>query len=71
MKSNIQLTKKFVDTNSHIDTITENVSEIIVKQTEQICEMMIWEENLTIKYTKENTFLINNDNSKVIFDIKE
>ena len=54
-----------------IDTITENVCEIIVKQTEQICETMIWEENIIIGSTKENTFIINNDNHKEIINIKE
>ena len=70
--SNVQLIKKMVDTNLRIiDTITENICEIIDKQTEQICEMMIWEETMIIEDTKENMFIINNDNSTEIINIKK
>ena len=47
-----ELTKKIVDTNSHIDTITENICEITDKQTEQICETMLCEQTIiTVSYT--------------------
>ena len=65
------LTENVVDTNSHMDTIGENICAIIDKETEQVCETMIWEETIIIEDTKENMFVINNDNSREIINIKE
>ena len=57
-----ELTEKIVDTNLRIDTIAENVCEIINKQTEIICEEFI---------LIENTCVITNDKYKKVINIKE
>ena len=50
-----------------INTITEDICEVIGKQTEQICERMLWEQTIIV----ENTFVINNDNHKEMINIKK
>ena len=69
--SEAQLIKKMVNTNLLIETIKEDICAIIDKQTEQICETMLWEETRIIEDPKENTFVINNDNSREIINVKE
>ena len=71
MESLRELTGKVGDTNLHIETITENVCERLVKQTEQICEMMVSEQSIVIGSKREQTSIITDDNSKTIISSKE
>ena len=43
----------------------------VYKRQDQVCETMIWDETIIIEDTKENTFVINNDNSREIINIKK
>ena len=53
-----------------IDKQTENISEMIEKQAKKICEI-INERTIIIESTKEQTFVINNDNSREVINTRE